>query len=69
MVIFKHNSKNQFYNFQNCKEAKAVTCILIRGFMRRYLLSRAAASEGTSPAKPEMTVAAARQCLPSMNRP
>lgn len=31
-----------------------------------HLLSCAAASEGTSPAKPDMTVAAERQCLPSM---
>lgn len=37
--------------------------------MDGYLLSCAAASEGTSPAKPDMTVAAARQCLPSMYRP
>ena len=45
-----------------------VICILIQN-VDRYLLSCAAASEGTSPAKPEMTVAAERQCLPSMYWP
>lgn len=44
------------------------TCVLIK-YLDGHSLSCAAASEGASPAKPDMTVAAERQCLPSMYRP
>lgn len=39
------------------------------GILDRYSLSLAASSEGTSPANPAITLAADRQCLPSMYWP
>lgn len=62
--VRKNDDKRSVSEFKNDKKENERPEIF-----DRHSLSCAASSEGTSPANPDITLAAARQCLPSMYWP